>query len=208
MQRIVPNSIRGRLFAISFLVVNLGTASAFGINIYLESIGVRQALANLAPGTVAAESAYFQLLGLLMTGYAHANEILKGLRVHGFLPEEGGALHVDILKLQHHGAEANIDEAFCRIVTADHYVFSGNGTHENPELAVINAVVSLRLENEETLTPFTLWFNSSEIDAGTELRSEHMGKVRERVEELVKGNEDLISFHFTDGEAGFEIDLD
>jgi beta-lactamase superfamily II metal-dependent hydrolase len=145
---------------------------------------------------------------ILMTGDAHANEILKGLRVHGFLPEEGGALHVDILKLQHHGAEANIDEAFCRIVTADHYVFSGNGTHENPELAVINAVVSLRLENKETLTPFTLWFNSSEIDAGTELRSEHMGKVRERVEELVKGNEDLISFHFTDGEAGFEIDLD
>lgn len=144
---------------------------------------------------------------ILMTGDAHGNEILKGLRLHGFLPEEGGGMHVDVLKIQHHGAEANIDEAFCRTMTADHYVFSGNGGHENPELAVIDAVVSSRLENEETLAPFSLWFNSSEADAGSEQRSEHMRKVRERVEELAEGKEDLISFRFTDGEAGFEIDL-
>lgn len=144
---------------------------------------------------------------ILMTGDADSNEILKGLRVQKFLPEEGGAVHVDILKVQHHGAEANIDQAFCKTVTADHYVFSGNGGHENPEPAVIEAVVNSRLDAAGASPPFTLWFNSSETDAGTELQSEHMRKIREKVEVLVDGREDIISFHFINGEAGFEIDL-
>lgn len=145
---------------------------------------------------------------ILMTGDAHADEILKGLRLHQFLPAEGGTMHVDVLKIQHHGAEANIDQEFCEAVTADHYVFCGNGGHENPELEVIELIVNSRVDNAASLDkPFALWFNSSEADAGTEPRAEHMRLVREKVEELVTGREDKISFKFLEGEPSFEIEL-
>jgi beta-lactamase superfamily II metal-dependent hydrolase len=151
---------------------------------------------------------------VLMTGDAHANEILKGLRLHQFLPAEGGTMHINVLKIQHHGAEANIDEAFCKAVTADHYIFCGNGDYDNPELEVVELVVNSRVgegadtgENPIINKPFTLWFNSSEAAAGTELRAEHMRKVREKVEELVKEREDKISFKFLEGEPSFEIEL-
>jgi beta-lactamase superfamily II metal-dependent hydrolase len=145
---------------------------------------------------------------ILLTGDAHSQEILKGLRLHGFLPEEGGTTHVNVLKIQHHGAEANINKDFCKSVTADHYVFSGNGTHSNPELAIVELVVNSRLEEDGNLTPFTLWFNSSEADAGTGSQAEHMRQVREKVAELVKGREDVVLFKFIDGQPAFEIDLE
>lgn len=68
MQRIVPNSIRGRIFAISFLVVNVATATAFLLNILLEKGQAREAIARLLPGIAVTESAYFQLLGLIALG--------------------------------------------------------------------------------------------------------------------------------------------
>jgi hypothetical protein len=45
---------------------------------------------------------------------------------------------VDVLKIQHHGSENNLDEQFARTVSADHYVFCGNGSHGNPETDVID----------------------------------------------------------------------
>ena len=39
--------------------------------------------------------------------------------------DAAGRIHVDVLKVQHHGATANVDDAFVRAVTADHYVFCG-----------------------------------------------------------------------------------
>ena len=43
-----------------------------------------------------------------------------------------GRLHVDILKVPHHGSERNISETFFDIVTADVYVISANGRDDNP----------------------------------------------------------------------------
>jgi beta-lactamase superfamily II metal-dependent hydrolase len=57
----------------------------------------------------------------------------------------GKNLHVDVLKVQHHVAEFNIDEEFCRRITARHYVFCGNGEHENPDLDVVDAILNSRL---------------------------------------------------------------
>ena len=151
---------------------------------------------------------------VLMTGDAHAAEILKGLRAHKFLPAEGGVLHVDVLKIQHHGAEANIDPEFCQTITADHYIFCGNGGHHNPELAVVEIIVNSRVGDDIDDTnspnihdPFTLWFNSSEADAGTKKRSEHMRHLREKMEELANGREEIVRFSFLEGEPSFEIDL-
>jgi hypothetical protein len=46
-------------------------------------------------------------------------------------------MHVNILKVPHHGSANNLDDDFFERVTADHYVFSGNGEHGNPERAAL-----------------------------------------------------------------------
>ncbi len=122
---------------------------------------------------------------ILLTGDGHSDDILKGLRAHGKLDNEG-KIHVDVLKLQHHGAEANIDKDFCKAVTADHYVICANGAHDNPEIAVLQTIIDARLGAAPGETnagrPFKLWFNSSAKLAGTKKRIAHM----KQVEDLVK----------------------
>ncbi len=151
---------------------------------------------------------------VLMTGDAHSDDLIKGLRLHKFLPTEGGVLHLNALKIQHHGAEANIDLAFCQTITADHYIFCGNGGHHNPELAVVELIVNSRVgddaddsENPNVGSPFTLWFNNSEAKAGTESRSKHMREVQELVKELAVGREETVRFNFLESESSFEINL-
>jgi hypothetical protein len=92
---------------------------------------------------------------LLLTGDGHRDEVLKGLEKAGRL--NGGRTHVDVLKVQHHGSEHNIDADFCRRVSADHYVFCANGEHENPDLRVVELVARSRKDER----PYKLWFNSS-----------------------------------------------
>jgi beta-lactamase superfamily II metal-dependent hydrolase len=64
---------------------------------------------------------------LLLTGDAGGDLILRSLDEAGLLP-----LHVDVLKLPHHGSNHSIDRKFFDSVTADRYVISGNGKHGNP----------------------------------------------------------------------------
>jgi beta-lactamase superfamily II metal-dependent hydrolase len=104
---------------------------------------------------------------LLLTGDGHALDILKGLERTGKIAPEGG-LHVNMLKVQHHGSEHNIDREFCRRITADRYVFSANGAHDNPDLRAVEEIIDSRVgsrrnrsRNPEAERPFTLWFNSS-----------------------------------------------
>jgi beta-lactamase superfamily II metal-dependent hydrolase len=120
---------------------------------------------------------------LLLTGDGHRDEIIKGLEKAGRV--EGDGLHVDVLKVQHHGSEHNIDADFCRQVTADHYVFCANGEHENPDLAVVDAVVRSRRGSDR---PFRLWFNSSQSASASARGREHMKEVEALVAQLVKAS--------------------
>ncbi|MER9533568.1 MBL fold metallo-hydrolase [Mesorhizobium sp. M0309] len=104
---------------------------------------------------------------LLLTGDSQQDIILKGLELAGFLDQ--GYCHVNVLKVQHHGSEHNVDEAFCRKVSADHYVFCGNGSSGNPERSVIQQIYDSRLGplNKRALAPeaedkpFTFWFSTT-----------------------------------------------
>lgn len=69
---------------------------------------------------------------LLLTGDARGDFIIEGLISTGLL-EEGGTLHVNVLKLPHHGSDRNLDIGFFRTVTADRYVVSADGRHGNPD---------------------------------------------------------------------------
>jgi hypothetical protein len=96
---------------------------------------------------------------LLLTGDGHADDVLKGLAQRNLL-DASGKLHVDVLKVPHHGAEFNMTTAFAQAVTADHYIFCGNGFATNPEPDVIDLLVK---ERKKALPQkaFTLWFNST-----------------------------------------------
>lgn len=124
---------------------------------------------------------------VLMTGDGHADDITKGLEAIGKLAP-GGSLHLDVLKVQHHGSEHNIHEDFCNRITATHYIFCGNGEHENPDLRAIQAIIDSRTTNL-AMTPeadnvFTLWFNASPDGIQSELARGHMQEIKDLVEGL------------------------
>ncbi len=73
---------------------------------------------------------------LLLTGDALGDHLIANLERLGLLPV-GGTLHVDLLKMPHHGSDRNVTPAFFDRITADRYVFSANGRHGNPDMATL-----------------------------------------------------------------------
>jgi beta-lactamase superfamily II metal-dependent hydrolase len=114
---------------------------------------------------------------VLMTGDGHADDIIRGLESTRKLKKKEG-LHVDMLKIQHHGANANMTLDFCSRITADYYVFCGNGEHHNPERQVVEAIIDSRTKNfaltAQAKNPFNLIFNSSSDAADDPENRKHM----------------------------------
>lgn len=127
---------------------------------------------------------------ILLTGDGHANDILAGLEKRQKLDSDGN-LHVNVLKVQHHGAEYNMTADFARRVTADHYVFCGNGYATNPEEIVLDTIADARKTGK-----YKFLFNSTPESATYD---EQMTKVRKRVEELAKKSKGRLTFEFIDG---------
>jgi hypothetical protein len=69
---------------------------------------------------------------ILFTGDARGDKILEGLEMAKLL-KPGAKINVDILKVPHHGSSNNLDDDFFERIIANHYVFSGDGEHGNPE---------------------------------------------------------------------------
>lgn len=80
---------------------------------------------------------------ILLTGDARGDKIIEGLESIGRLMP-GQTLHVDILKVPHHGSSNNLTTGFFERITADHYVFSGNGEHGNPEREALEMLLQAR----------------------------------------------------------------
>jgi len=127
---------------------------------------------------------------VLLTGDGISPDILAGLAHHGKL-DAHGRTHVTVLKVQHHGALGNVTEDFVKRVTADNYVFCGNGAHDNPEIEVIEAFAKVRSEGIGGSSPvrsgedFKFWFTSNADTPGlSDARIEHMTAVAEKVAAL------------------------
>jgi len=144
---------------------------------------------------------------LLLTGDGHWQDILDGLEATGKLAA-GASMFVDVLKVQHHGSEHNWEHEFGRRVIARHYVFCGNGSDENPDLDVVQAVLDSRLgadkfksKHPKSGQKFKLWFNcSSTVDAKPELQ-EHMKKVEKLVKSAAAAQPGRFDFHFLSGSS-------
>lgn len=101
---------------------------------------------NLSSITVLAK---FRNKSMLLTGDARGDYVLAGLRRARLLKR--GKLHVDLLKIPHHGSDNNVDTSFFRVVTADHYVVSGDGGDGNPEVATFKMISEARGQDEFTI---------------------------------------------------------
>lgn len=151
---------------------------------------------------------------LLLTGDGHHLDILKGLEFHKKMDAEG-RLHVDVLKVQHHGSEHNIHEDFVKRVTADHYIFCGNGEHENPDLRVLDLILDSRLKpvpfaatHPKANQPFKFWLNSSESATTKSAAKAHMKLVQKVLRDRKPQSGGRLSFEFLEGETpSFELDI-
>jgi hypothetical protein len=82
---------------------------------------------------------------MLLTGDARGDKILEGLELVGLLGSGSrSSMHVDVLKVPHHGSARNLETNFFKRITADHYVFSGNGEHGNPEREAVEMLLDAR----------------------------------------------------------------
>ncbi|MBA2604549.1 MAG: MBL fold metallo-hydrolase [Acidobacteria bacterium] len=148
---------------------------------------------------------------LLLTGDSQQDKILHGLNRAGVLGDEG--VHLDVLKVQHHGSEHNLDANFARQVSARHYVFCGNGLHGNPSLEVIDCIFASRRGPAAVRTlapaaagePFHFWFSTTAEaqEAGSARRRAFEG-VEARVEELRQSAQGELVVHYNEG-ASIEL---
>ena len=101
---------------------------------------------------------------MLLTGDARGDKILKGLQLTSLLGAGANStMHVDILKVPHHGSANNLKTDFFKQVTADHYVFSGNGEHGNPERESLEMLFAARGNKPMTIH---LTYPIDELDVG------------------------------------------
>ena len=111
---------------------------------------------------------------ILLTGDARGDKILEGLELVGLLKKDGkSTIHVDVLKCPHHGSDRNVDPIFFRRITADHYVFSGNGQHGNPERATLQMLLDERGDEDFTIH---LTYPIDEIDVERKAEAKKHGK--------------------------------
>ena len=102
---------------------------------------------------------------ILLTGDARGDKVLEGLELVGLLKKDGkSTMHVDVFKGPHHGSDRNADPILFRRVTADHYVFSGNGEHGNPERATLQMLLDERGDEDDYTIHLT--YPIDEIDVG------------------------------------------
>jgi metal-dependent hydrolase (beta-lactamase superfamily II) len=142
---------------------------------------------------------------VLLTGDGHADDILKGLERNGKLD---GGLHVNVLKIQHHGSEHNLHAEFCRRVTADHYVICANGAYENPDLAVLDAIIDSRVgpdarrsRNAGAEGRFKFWFNCSSAATADADNKRHMREVERLIASRAQRSAGRIRYSFLEGHS-------
>jgi hypothetical protein len=149
----------------------------------------------------------------LLTGDGFGTDVISGLEEAGKLQADGG-FHTDVLKVPHHGSEFNSDKKFYKRVTADHYVISANGAHDNPDLRVVDDILRSRIGQRaaETVTkqkddPFKVWITTSpDNESLTKKRREHLAKVRSDIRKFLRGRRAEVGVEFVEG-ASFAIDV-
>lgn len=142
---------------------------------------------------------------LLLTGDGQHEFIHDGLKGAGLL-DANESIHIDVLKVQHHGSKNNMDADFARRVTADHYVFCGDGQHGNPSETVLQHIFDARTSTDPDVRAlsavaanrkFDFWFSteSAAITPGT-AKQRHFKAIEKFVKTLVTKSNGQLRTHF------------
>jgi hypothetical protein len=86
---------------------------------------------------------------MLLTGDSRGDHTIAGLQRSKLL--KGGKIHVNLLKLPHHGSDRNVATEYFRTITADHYVVSADGKFGNPEIATLKMISDARGQDQFTI---------------------------------------------------------
>lgn len=103
---------------------------------------------------------------MLLTGDARGDHILASLNAAGLTRD--GRLHVDILKIPHHGSIRDVEKDFFERITADHYVISASGRYGNPETETLDLIADSRPKADEFTIGLT--YAALEEDLGERLK--------------------------------------
>jgi len=83
---------------------------------------------------------------ILLTGDARSDDIYAGLKTQKLL-DKNGKLHVNLLKMPHHGSQRNLSDEFVEKITADNYVISADGNFDNPDDPTIEKIAEVNKKN-------------------------------------------------------------
>jgi beta-lactamase superfamily II metal-dependent hydrolase len=87
---------------------------------------------------------------ILFTGDGLGEHLVYGLKQSKAL-DSTGAIHVDVLKVPHHGSERNVTAEFFKVITADKYVISANGRDDNPSLTTLRWIAETAKEQHRLI---------------------------------------------------------
>jgi hypothetical protein len=82
---------------------------------------------------------------ILFTGDGLGEHVIYGLKQSKLLGSSR-SVHVNILKLPHHGSDRNITQDFFTSVTADKYLISANGRDDNPSFLTLSWIAETAKE--------------------------------------------------------------
>ncbi len=150
-----------------------------------ESIGLDRSVPNLS-----SILSLFEFGGkrVLLCADADGGQIIRGLKTAGEL-KPGSHAQFDALLVPHSGSDRNVSLEFFQQVRADHYIFSADGTHGNPEPQTLDWLLEARKGDDR---PYSLHF-TYDLDEISEHRHYQgddrrlsLGNVRKRIENAVR----------------------
>jgi len=86
---------------------------------------------------------------ILFTGDGSGEDVIRILSKNEML-DERGKIHVNVLKVPHHGSDRNVSKEFFNTVNADYYVISANGRDDNPSLGTLKWIIECDHENKNS----------------------------------------------------------
>ncbi len=113
---------------------------------------------------------------MLLAGDARGDDVVAALE-GAKLVKKSQALHVDLLKVPHHGSWRNLSDDFFTRIEADHYVFSANGKYGNPDPETLRSLIAAR-----GTASYTLWLTNKVAPAMAAIKAARKKGMRFQVE--------------------------
>lgn len=87
---------------------------------------------------------------ILFMGDGRGDHLIQGMMKAKLINSEG-KIHVDILKVPHHGSDRNVAKNFFQQITADKYIISANGRYGHPKLSTLIWIVEAAKEQNRKI---------------------------------------------------------